>query len=262
MNDKTAPAGGKRGTSLEQITEAWPKHKSAKVWSKRSNAVQDKPPQPTTKRGRATRQRLKDAMADLLQTNAYHEIRLEDITDKIGVRVSLFYHYFQSKIDITQEVLSDLLDTFQAEVAGRPKEGGTLADIHYANQSMVALYASNPGAMRCLLEVNESIAPFEPMRRELTFNWNKRIAANIQRQFPDAFETEAEYLSLTYALVGTVDNFLYEYFVQKNPILKEAHPSKEDVAHFLTTLWYRTLYLANPDDKFLGALKGFKSIHS
>lgn len=262
MSSKASESAKKQGANPKGITGPKGDRKSDKVWSKRSNAVQTKPPQPTTKRGRATRQRLKDALAELLQTSAFHEIRLEDITDQAGVRVSLFYHYFQSKIDITQEVLSDLLDTFQAEVAGRPKDDGPLAAIHYANESMVALYASNPGAMRCLLEVNESIAPFGPMRRELTLNWNKRIATNIRRQFPKAFKSEAEYLSLAYALVGTVDNFLFEYFVQKNPVLQEAHPSKEDVAHFLTTLWYRTLYLANPSDKFLGALKGMKSIDS
>lgn len=257
MSDKTQPVAGKRGPSPKKATVA---NKDRKVWSKRSNAVKTKPALPTTKRGRATRQRLKEALAELLQTKAFQEIRLGDITDEAGVRVSLFYHYFQSKIDITQEVLSDLLATFQAEVAGRPRDDGPLAAIHYANQRMVALYASNPGAMRCLLEVNESIAPFGPMRRELTLNWNKRIAANLQRQFPKAFKTDAEYLSLAYALVGTVDNFLFEYFVQKNPVLQQAHPGKEDVAHFLTALWYRALYLTNPDDEFLGALKGLKSI--
>lgn len=262
MNDDKRPSGKKRGAKAKQPVSEEPLGKSAKVWSKRRNAVKTKPPPPTTKRGRATRRRLKDALEKLLQDNAFPEIRLEDITDEAGVRVSLFYHYFQSKIDITQEVLSDLLDTFQAEVAGRPRDDGPLADIHYANQRMVALYVSNPGAMRCLLEANESIAPFGPMRRELTLNWNKRIADNIQRQFPEALKSDEQYLSLAYALVGMVDNFLFEYYVQKNPALQQAHPEEEDVAHFLTTLWYRALYLINPDDDFLGSLKGLKTVSS
>lgn len=255
------PAGAKaRSTATKRGT---PARKAAGVGAprtRRSNAVQTKPPPPITRRGQATRQRLKDALARLLQTRAFHEIRLEDITHDAGVRVSLFYHYFQSKADITNEVLSDLLEAFRGEVAGRPKDANPLAAIHYANQRMVALYATNPGAMRCLLEANESIAPFAPMWRELTLTWNRRIAANIRRQFPDAFRTEAEYLSLAYALSGTADSFLLEYFVQKNPVLHEAHPTAEDVATFLTTLWYRTLYLANPPDDFLGTLAGLKGV--
>src|SRR3546814_11018975 len=61
------------------------------------------------------------ALTVLLQERAFHEIRLEDITHEAGVRVSLFYHYFQSKTDITHEVLSDLLDAFRGEVAGPPE---------------------------------------------------------------------------------------------------------------------------------------------
>ncbi|HXS04279.1 MAG TPA: TetR/AcrR family transcriptional regulator [Rhodanobacter sp.] len=245
------------------MSEKRPGSKAGKVGptrTRRSNAVQVKPPPPTTRRGQATRQRLKDALAKLLQTCTYHEIRLEDITREAGVRVSLFYHYFQSKVDVTHEVLSDLLDTFRGDVAGRPKNDGPLAAIHYANQRMVALYGENSGAMRCLLEVDEAIAPFAPMWQELTLGWNQRIAANIRRQFPKAFRTEAEYLSLAYALAGTADSFLFEYFVQKNPVLHKAHSTEEDVARFLTTLWYRALYLTNPPDDFLERLAGFRVI--
>src|SRR3546814_8810926 len=64
---------------------------------RRSNAVKIKPPPPTTQRGRETRRRLMAALTVLLQERAFHEIRLEDITHEAGVRVSLFYHYFQSK---------------------------------------------------------------------------------------------------------------------------------------------------------------------
>src|SRR3546814_10692460 len=90
------------------------------------------------------------ALTVLLQERAFHEIRLEDITHEAGVRVSLFYHYFQSKVDITHEVLSELLESFREQVADRPKDNSPLSAIHFANQQMVALYASNPGAMRCL----------------------------------------------------------------------------------------------------------------
>jgi len=241
--DKAAVGGG-RGTER----------------SGRSNAVQMKPPPPATSRGRATRQRLKQALAELLRTHTFHEIRLEDITGRAGVRVSLFYHYFQSKIDITQEVLADMLDAFRAEVAARPRDSSPVAAIHYANQHMVALYSANPGAMRCLLEVTDAVAPFAPMWRELTREWNQRIAASVRRHFPEAFDSEEAYLSLAYALAGTADSFLFEYFVLKNEALCKAHPKEEDVAVFLTAFWYRALYLANPPDDFLGRLAGFKQI--
>lgn len=260
MSEKRPPDTKARGTTPRRVATEKPAGKTGQTRARRSNAVQVKPPPPITKRGQATRKRLKDALAKLLQTRTFHEIRLEDITHEAGVRVSLFYHYFQSKTDITHEVLSDLLSAFREEVAGRPKDDGPLAAIHYANQRMVALCAASPGAMRCLLEADQAVAPFAPMWRELTLDWNRRIAANIRRQMPKAFKTDAKYLALAYALAGTADSYLFEYFVQKNPILREAHPTQEEVARFLTILWYRALYLANPPDDFLGSLVGFKSL--
>lgn len=226
----------------------------------RRNAVQSSPPLPKTSKGRATRRSLKSALSKLLQDRAFEEIRLKDIAVEADVPVSLFYHYFQSKVDITYEVLSDLLDSFRTEVATRPKDSRPWATIHYANERMVALYSSHSGAMRCLLQTHEGMAPFAPMWREYSLEWNKRIAASISKQFPDAFENENQYISLAYALGGTADNFLYEYFVQKNTVLRKSLPRHEEVAAFLTTLWYRALYLRNPPDDIGVLLPGFSKL--
>ena len=226
----------------------------------RANAVKEKPPKPATSRGRATRRRLKDAVAMLLRDRSFHELRLEDIAREAGVRVSLFYHYFPSKTEITREVLSDLLENFREEVAARPRSDNALDAIHYANQRMVSLYSTNPGAMRCLVEASGDAAPFAEMWRELTYSWNERIARSIRKRAPDAFRTEEEYLALAYALAGTADSFLFEYFVQENDAIRKAYPTEEEVAAFLTTIWYRALYLSNPPDAFLGPMSGFKSL--
>ena len=261
MNDKMSRRPKRETTGQRPPSTRAAVAKRKPTQRKRSNAVQVKPPPPSTLRGKATRSRLKSALAKLLESHSYHAIRLEDITSKANVRVSLFYHYFQSKTDITHEVLTDLLKRFREEVATRPRDNDPLTAIHHANQRMVALYRANPGAMRCLLEVDQADAPFVQMWRELTLEWNRRIAANIRRQAPGAFRTDAEYLSLAYALAGMVDSFLYEYFVAKNPVLLQAHPQEENVSRFLTALWYRMLYLVNPPDTFLEQFAGFKALN-
>jgi AcrR family transcriptional regulator len=216
----------------------------------RSNAVLLKPQAPTTNRGRATRERLKTALSALLQRSSFHEIRLEDIAKEAGVRASLIYHYFRSSTDIMHEVLSDMLDSFRNDISAHPRET-PLEAIRYANRRMIALYVSNPGAMRCMLEARGDLAPLLQMWRDLTLVWNRRIARSIARQFPKAFSSNAQYLSLAYALAGMVDNFLYEYYVLANPALIEAHPSEEDVAEFLAAMWHRALYLQNPSTESL-----------
>jgi AcrR family transcriptional regulator len=227
---------------------------------RRSNAVQKKPSPPSTGRGRATRKRLKSALLTLLQDHPFHEIRLEDITGLASVRVSLFYHYFPSKMDLAQEVLTEIMDAFRAEVDGTPRTTGPLHAIHFANARMVDLYVTHPGAMRCLLEARDGMEPFAPMWRELTLDWNRRIAESLSRKFTQSFQSPRQYLALAYALSGMVDNFLYEYYVLENPILRETYQTPDDVALFLTVLWYRALYLENPPADFMGALAGFSQV--
>jgi AcrR family transcriptional regulator len=225
----------------------------------RSNAVLLKPALPTTSRGRATRERLKVALCALLQRHSFHQIRLEDIAQEAGVRVSLIYHYFRSRTDIMREVLSDMLASFRAEISSRPREE-PLDAIRYANERMIALYVGNPGAMRCMLEAHEELASLSQMWHDLTLSWNRRIARSISRQFPKAFATSAEYLSLAYALGGMVDNFLYEYYVLGNPVLKEAHPTEDNVTEFLTAMWHRALYLENPKAEMGKSSRGLRHI--
>lgn len=185
------------------------------------------------------------ALSSLLQRHSFHQIRLEDIAVEAGVRVSLIYHYFRSRTDIMQEVLTDMLEAFRSDISAHPREE-PLESIRYANRRMVALYVSNPGAIRCMLEAHGDLAPISQMWRDLTLAWNRRIARNIARQFPNALQSNAEYLSLAYALAGMVDNFLHEYYVLGNPALREAHPTEDDVAEFLTAMWHRALYLEDP----------------
>lgn len=226
----------------------------------RRNAVLKKRSPPVTSRGRATRERLKTALKELLQRHAFNEIRLEDIANLAEVPVSLIYHYFRSKTDITYEVLSELLQSFESDITKRSRDEGHLDAIHYANRRMVALYASNPGSMRCMLEAHGDLDSFSRMWRDLTLEWNRRIARSLARQFPNAFGSETEYLAIAYALAGAVDNYLYEYYVLGNSVLREAHPTDDELARFLSTMWCRALYMRNPPADFLKGHEGIEKI--
>lgn len=202
---------------------------------------------PSTQRGRETRERLKSAMLRLLQRHTFHEIRLEDIARAAGVQTPLIYHYFNSKVDLTFEILKETIGNFEESVHAAVEGKSALEAIHAANLAMILLYAQYPGVMRCLVEVQTQEAQFSQFWRDATRRWNQRIAKSIARRFPGVLPTQNQYLALAYALAGMVDNFLYEYFVHANASLREAHGSNEELAQFLSLLWYRALYAANPD---------------
>jgi AcrR family transcriptional regulator len=66
-------------------------------------ARRDVPSRPPGRRGRATRQRLLDAAAGLLETNTYRDLKVVDIARVAGTSPATFYQYFS---DVEEAVLA------------------------------------------------------------------------------------------------------------------------------------------------------------
>jgi AcrR family transcriptional regulator len=227
----------------------------------RRNAVDEKPLPPITVRGNRTRDRLKDAAAKVLERVGYRAMRLADIADEADVNVSLFYHYFSGKSDITREILTELLDSrlTTGEVAGE-RSRDAFDTIVEANLITVETYADTPGLMRCLLHFDEEEAEFSRLYRKVSLDWNRRVARAIAKRCPDAPLSEAQRLMIAYALGGMIDNFLFEMYVDRNQLLIDAFKGTRDVAVFLAILWFRALYCADPPAEKLGAFRGMAEL--
>jgi AcrR family transcriptional regulator len=226
----------------------------------RRNAVVRKPAAPSTKRGSETRERLKEAAARVLERIGYRALRLNDIAAEADVNVSLVYHYFSGKADITSEVLNDVIERLSAEAPRQKGEGDRFETILAANRHLIGLYERTPGLMRCLLHFDEEEAEFSQIYRRLSVDWNRRVARDIARRCGEDAMPEGQRLMVAYALGGMVDDFLFEMYVDRNPLMHAEFPDSEAVARFLAILWFRTLYAANPDGEALGEFIGFERL--
>lgn len=227
----------------------------------RRNAVSKKPAAPQTQRGNQTRDRLKEAAVRVLERIGYRAMRLSDIAAEAGVNVSLLYHYFSGKADLTHEILSELLESWRAQDAsGGPSSSDAFESILRANKVMVTAYSRTPGLMRCLLHFDEEEAEFSELYRRVSADWSIRIAKDIARRCPGVSLGDEQRLMIAYALGGMVDNFLFELYVDRNPNLVKVFSAPDDVAHFLAILWYRTVYLTNPPAEHLRGYEGFASL--
>jgi hypothetical protein len=56
---------------------------------------------------------------------------------------------------------------------------------------------------------------------------------------------------VVYALAGIGEGLMREYFINESRTLRSAALSVEEFAELLTTLFYRALFLQNPDPKQL-----------
>lgn len=226
----------------------------------RKNAVQHAPAAPTTKRGIATREQLKKAAILVLERQGYRNMRLQDVAVEAGINFSLFYHYFASKADLTHEILSEFVETFMIIEPNNIVRRDPFSAIYAANEIMAKVYANSPGLMRCLVHFDEEESRFSEIFRTATLDWHKRIAISMHRRFPDIPADEPTLLIIAYALGGMMDNFLFERFVDCNPVLVDAFPDPYSAAQFLSIMWYRAVYLKNPDTDQLGNFASFNLI--
>ncbi len=222
----------------------------------RKNARRTKPSPPATSRGIKRYEEIKAAAARVLERGGYSNLTLADVAVEAGVNVSLLYHYFADKSDLTFAVLSGAIDTTRL-FARESTSKEPFERIYQANCQITKLYEKNPGLMRCVLNFGEAQGEFFELFRRETTKHNKRVANDIARQMTDSPLSETERMLLAHILGGMVDNFLFDRYVEQIPELVAVAPKPQDVAEIVSILWYRALYLKAPKSK---NIKKFKRI--
>jgi AcrR family transcriptional regulator len=84
---------------------------------------------PTTARGRATRGRILDSAADLIQQRGVAAVTLDDVERAAGVGRSQLYHYFDDRDDLVRSVVHSTVDKVLAAQEPLLLEVGSLAGI-------------------------------------------------------------------------------------------------------------------------------------
>src|SRR5690606_3780601 len=99
-------------------------------------------------KGERTRQRLKAALAELIEDQSYSAIRITDICAKASISQGAFYRYFLNKEAVTIEVMSDF-DTFTRDVLYTTGRGYSdpYRAFYSTTEIYVAIFRSNPGLM-------------------------------------------------------------------------------------------------------------------
>ncbi|MGE0443102.1 MAG: TetR/AcrR family transcriptional regulator [Gemmatimonadales bacterium] len=209
------------------------------------------------RKGERTRDRIRLAAVDLLNESGYRQLKVADVCDRAGITPPVLYLYFDTKVALVLEVLTEFLDRFiaQAVEAG----GGTAYQtIFQANLQWVRLARANAGLMGCLLEVADEVPEFATLFREASRGWYQRIADSVLRRFPAARADRGELELALYALGGMIDDLTRKLFTTRAPevtrLVAEVAPDDESLARFLSVMWHRALYGADPPAREAGGV--------
>lgn len=119
---------------------------------------------PSTTRGRRTRAALVAAARDAFEELGFRDARISDIAERAGTSYGVFYHYFDSK----EAILDELFTTVTGEmyVASQTSSGtheGPVEKIRAANRQYLSVAARNAR----LIAMIDELAFREPRFRDL-----------------------------------------------------------------------------------------------
>ena len=199
-------------------------------------------------KGQLARQKLKSAVIAVLDRNAYHELKVTDVTKEAGVATGLFYHYFPDLKTLVLEVLEEFILGFEAmeEIEKGVAKGDWFGRLYSHFYKEVKSYADHPGLRRCLEFFAETDADFRKMWRR-SFDWQlQRLVDVIPGVFPESKLNEQEKHLVVYALSGVGRQVLKRYYIEKEMSLVGERFSPEEMAEWLSVMYYRGLFATNP----------------
>lgn len=204
-------------------------------------------------KGERTRARIRLATIEVLNTIGYRDMKVSDVCERAGITTPVLYLYFEGKLALTEDVLREFLDSFMAGAGPAGHAGGRTpyAAIYAANRSWIAAARANAGLIRCLLQFADEVPEFAAIFSEANRRWYERIARATIQRFPRIRVDENQVQLAAYALGGMMDEMVRKLFGAQDPALSEilARTASDDdqLARFLSILWYRALFAADPD---------------
>ncbi len=199
-------------------------------------------------KGKIARAKLKTAALEVMERVGYHRMRITDVTAQAGVASGLFYHYFKDLKSLTLDVLQDFvshslhLDDIEKDV---PK-GDWYERMLAHNRLVVLAYAERPGIMRALLQLADEDEDFSQLLRKnfvLQLSW---LTRQMPKLFPAAGMSEHQAMMVVYALAGTGETILRDYYINREAVLRAEELTVEQMTELITVMFYRGLFLQNP----------------
>lgn len=198
-------------------------------------------------KGQAARARFKEAATRLLDTRSYHQLRITDLAQEAGVANGLFYHYFDSMDSLIGELVDEFIARYEAvdEIEKGVAKGDWFGRILSHYRLVIDTYAEYPGLVRCLRDIGGQ----NPVLRERwQHSYHKQLHWLIDA-LPHVFgahlsQPQAE--MLVYGLGSVGEQMVWGYFIDRDPQFTRLNLDREQMAEWLTAIYYRGLFACNP----------------
>ena len=196
--------------------------------------------EPTTPKGRRTRQTILDAASRVFSKDGYVDARMSDVATEAGLSLGGLYRYFENKEDLFSSVIRDIHEElFRRSRSSTPISDDPEAALFEANLGYLQHYHDNSGVMGAF------IAATTVEQRFTTIWWTmrERHVARFVHAIEDDDRVQLDGLdptTMARAMASLVEQTAYTTFA--HAALNTTTVDVETVARVVTRAWYRSFY--------------------
>ena len=200
--------------------------------------------EPTTPKGRRTRQTILDAASTVFTKDGYVDARMSDVATEAGLSLGGLYRYFENKEDLFSSVIRDIHEElFRRSRSSTPIGDDPEAALFEANLGYLQHYHDNSGVMRAFI----AATTVEPRFTTIWWTMRERHVARFVHAIENDDRVRLDGLdpaTVARAMASLVEQTAYTTFA--HDALNTTTVDVETVARVVTRAWYRSFY-GDPD---------------
>lgn len=198
--------------------------------------------EPTTPKGRRTRDHLVSAGRAVFARDGYVNARMGDVAIEADVSMGGLYRYFKNKEDLFAQVIEDLHEQLFEASASREHNfrEDPYASLLASNRGYLRIYSENRDVMRAFIQAAHVEKRFQDIWWHMRSRHVERFAAALSRAH-DITEIDGVNVRLhVEAMACMAEQSAYIWFAQD--VLHGGAVSLEDAARSITHSWYTTFF--------------------
>ena len=196
--------------------------------------------EPSTPKGRRTRQTILDAASTVFTKDGYVDARMSDVATEAGLSLGGLYRYFENKEDLFSSVIRDIHEElFRRSRSSTPISDDPEAALFEANLGYLQHYHDNSGVMRAFI----AATTVEPRFTTIWWTMRERHVARFVHAIENDDRVGLDGLdpsTVARAMASLVEQTAYTTFA--HDALNTTTVDVETVARVVTRAWYRSFY--------------------
>jgi len=199
--------------------------------------------EPTTPKGRRTRDQLVQAGRAVFARDGYVNARMSDVAEEADISMGGLYRYFRNKEDLFAQVIADLHEQLFLASTAREHDFATAPydALVESNRGYLEMYSDNRDVMRAFIQA----AHVEERFRDFWWQMRRRHVDRFVRALAQVHGiTESNGVNAPLAAEAVacmVEQSAYVWYAQRQ--LRDSEVDLDEAARTVAHTWYTTFFV-------------------